>query len=254
MRRFVVLTGLALVAALTMAQTCRLTNISLTSIDEHDTFAGELENESGVDILFHKFRVTFLNSNLAIVETRTIDGCLRSLQQGASDYFAVASTLPDNSTNVGLARLANVAEDPGFKLGETEPSDIAITGVTAERTGGVLTVEGTITNHDVDVLEDPVACAVVFDEDGRVVTIARDKSIDDLEASGDSDTFSMSLDVPNDSGLVDAIEVWADGLEDGVPVEPSFADGITIGLTPTPTSSSTSTPTATSTATPIPTP
>jgi hypothetical protein len=250
MKRFVAIAGLVLVVAVATAQTCRLTNISLTSIDGHDTFAGEIENDSGVDILFHKFRVTFLNSNLAIVETRTVDGCLRSLQQGSSDYFAVASTLPDNSTTVGLARLANIAEDPDFELGETEPSDIAITGVVAERTGGTLAVDGTITNHHDEVLEDPVACAVVFDEDGRVVTIARDTGIADLAAGGGSDTFSMSLDVPDDAELVDQVEVWADGLEDDVPVEPSFAEDVTIGLTPTPTASTTSTPTATPTATP----
>jgi hypothetical protein len=252
MKRLILLAGLVIIGALTMAQDCRLTHIALTSIDGHDTFAGELENESGVDILNHRFQVAFLNDNLAIVEIRIVDGCLRSLQHGTSDFFSVSSTLPDTTTEVALARMANLSEDPDFSTGNTEASDIALTEIEAERTGGSLSVTGTITNHDDDLLEEPAVCVVVFDEDGNVITTAKDESVEDLSAGGDSDSFAVEIAVPDDEELVDHIQVWADGLEDDTPVEPSFADEEMIGLTPTATPSPSSTATPAPTATPTP--
>src|SRR6185295_3093246 len=102
-----------------MAAGCQVINISLTSIDGHDVFAGELHNDSGANVLNHKIRVSFLDSSNNLVETKTVDGCLRSLQNGASDFFSTPSTLSDSSTATGLARMANIAEDSSFKVGTT---------------------------------------------------------------------------------------------------------------------------------------
>jgi hypothetical protein len=231
-----------------MAQTCVVTNESLTTIDNHDAFAGELQNDSGVDILQHRYRIAFLNSNGAVVQSFTVDGCLRSLPDGGSDFFSATSSLPDESTTIALARLANLAEDPDFKVGTVKEGDIVVSDVTAVRDGGTLTVEGTITNDDNDELEDPVVCAVVWNEDGRVVTTGKDTSIDDL-AEGASAEFSIEIDVPDDSDLVDEVDVWADGLEDDVPVEPGSEEDIavTVADAGTPTATNTAAPTATPT-------
>jgi hypothetical protein len=230
-----------------MAQTCIVTNESLTTIDGNDAFAGELQNDSGVNILQHRYRIAFLNSNGAVVETLTVDGCLRSLPDGGSNFFSATSRLPDETTAIALARLANLAEDPNFKVGTTENGDIVLSDVTAERDGTTLTVEGTITNEDDDELEDPVVCTVVWNDDGRVVTTGKDTTIDDLDEAESAD-FSMDIPVPDDDDLVDEVDVLADGLEDGVPVEPGSEEDIAVGVAPAGTATPTNTATPTTTA------
>jgi len=243
---------MAAVAVLATAATCVVTHESLTTIGEHDTFAGEMENDSGVDILNHRFRVAFLNANGAVVETVTIEGCLRSMQDGGSDFFSVASRLPADTTRIGLGRMANIAEDPGFKVGRVEDADIVVNNVTAVRTGTILTVEGTITNEDDDELEDPVVCAVVWNDGNRVITTSKISNIADLAAGASAD-FTIVVSVPDDSKLVHEVDVWADGLEDGDPVEPSsLGDVVVTAVPPTSTATATATgtpPTATATAT-----
>jgi hypothetical protein len=245
---------LAAIAVIATAATCVVTHESLTTIGEHDTFAGEMENDSGVDILNHRFRVAFLNANGAVVETVTIEGCLRSLQDGGSDFFSVASRLPADTTRIGLARLANLAEDPAFKVGQVEESDIVVNDVTAVRTGTTLMVQGTIKNDDDDTLEDPVACAVVWNDSNRIITTRKVSNIDDL-AAGASAQFTIAIPVPDDAKLVHEVDVWADGLEDDDPVEPSSLGDVVVTVIP-PTSTATPTVTgtpATATATTTPT-
>jgi len=245
---------LAAVALLLIAATCVVTKESLTTIGDNDTFAAEIENDSGFDILAHRFRVAFLNANGAVVETVTVEGCLRSLQDGGSDFFSASSRLPAATTRIGLGRLANIAEDPDFRLGRVEDARIIVSDVTAVRTGTTLTVEGTITNEDNDTLEDPVACAVVWNDGNRVVTTRKVSNIADL-APGASAPFTIVVPVPDDSKLVQQVDVWADGLESGDPAEPSSlgdVDVTAVAATSTPTATATgpaNTPTATVTAT-----
>lgn len=248
MKRIFVLGVFAAIGLAAMAQTCIVTNESLTTIDDHDAFAGEMQNDSGVNILQHRYRIAFLNSNGAVVQSFTVDGCLRSLPDGGSNFFSATSSLPDEATTIGLARLANFAEDPDFTVGTVEEGDIVVTDVTAVRSGSTLTVEGTITNEDDDELQEPVVCAVVWNEDGRVVTTGKDTSIDDL-AEDASAGFSIEIDVPDDSDLVDEVDVWADGLEDDVPVEPGSEEDVAVsgGGAGTPTATNTAAPTATPT-------
>jgi hypothetical protein len=247
----------AVVALMATAATCVVTHESLTTIGENDTFAGEMENDSGVDILQHRFRVAFLNANGAVVETITVEGCLRSLQDGGSDFFSASSRLPADTTRIGLGRLANIAEDPGFKIGRVEDGDIVVNDVTAVRTGTTLTVEGTITNEDDDTLEDPVACAVVWNDSNRIITTRKVSNIDDL-APGASAAFTITVPVPDDVKLVHEVDVWADGLEDDDPVEPSSLGDVAVTAVPataTPTATVTAaspTPTSTATATETP--
>jgi len=249
LRRLLAIGIIGLAGIAVMAQTCIVTNEALTTVDDRDVFAGEMQNDSGVDILQHRYRVAFLNSNGAVVETQTVDGCLRSLPDGGSDFFSATSSQPDESTTIGLARLANLAEDPNFKVGTVENGDIVLSDVTATRTGGTLTVEGTLTNDNNDTLEDPIVCVVVWNEDGRVITTGKDSSIDDLD-EGESEDVSIEIPVPDDADQVNEVDVWADGLEDGVPVEPGSEEDVAVAETP----AGTSTPTATAspTATPAP--
>jgi hypothetical protein len=246
MKRLVGLVVLAAAAGATMAQTCVLRNQALTAIGNHDVFAGEMRNDSGVNILEHRYRVAFLNSNNAVVETMTVDGCVRSLQNGASDFFSARSSEPDESTTIALARLANLAEDPSFEVGQTEEGDLAFSDVTATRDNDILQVTGTMTNDDNDDLDDPAVCVVVWSDAGRVVTTAR-VEVQDLDAGAARD-FTVTLDVPDDADLVNEVDVWADGLEHGVPIDPQSERGIDIeegNLTPVPTA--TNTPTVTPT-------
>lgn len=248
MKRILVLALVVATGAAALAATCVVTNESLTKIGERDVFAGEMQNDSNVDILQHKFRIAFLNSNGAVVESRLVDGCLRSMQDGESDFFSLRSTQPANSTTIGLARIANLAEDPDFKVGEVEAGDIAVSAVTAVRTGASLVVDGTITNNDGDTLEDPAACVVVWGENGRVITTAKVDDFDDLDTD-ESATFTVTIDVPDDDVLNEHVDVLADGLEDDTPVEPGSLKNVDITTVDTPTPS----PTNTATNTPLPT-
>jgi hypothetical protein len=246
-KRFIPVALLGAIGLAAIAATCTVQNVSLTKIGDHDVFAGELHNDSGVDILNHKIQVSFLNNNLAVLEIRTVNGCLRSLQDGKVNFFSVSSTQDADQTSIGLARMANLQEDPAFKVGNVAQGNISFSNVTAIRTGTSLTVTGTLKNDDGDPLNSPAVCAVVYDEDGRVVIVGRDTLANlAVNASG---AFSVTLAVPDNSDLVDTVDLWADGLEDSVPTAPesSLNHAVTVQAT------STASPTPTATSTPVPT-
>jgi hypothetical protein len=257
MKRLLPLGIITVAAFAAMAQTCIITNDSFNQIGTRDTFAGEIKNDSGVNILEHRIKVAFIDSSdNSVVETRTVDGCLRSLRDGASDFFSAASTQPAADTGFALARLANFAEDPDFKVGDTVPGDLSFSGVTAVQSGTSLTVQGTVTNNDSDPLDEPAVCAVVYDGDGNVITTGKDATINDLDED-ENDTFSVTLNVPDpDDVTLDSIDVWADGLEDNTPIDPEVSANNDIAqstATPGTSTPGTTTPTPTSTATPTPT-
>ena len=241
---------LALAGLTAFAATCRVLNVSLEEIDGDATFAGELKNETTVDILGHKFVVAFLDNDGNVIETKTVDGCLRSLQANSSDFFSAADTADDpDDVEVGLARLAL---DSTLKLGQTVNGDLTITDVEASRDGEDLTVSGNIKNDDDDDLEDVRACVVVFDDDGKVVVTLRDGDTEDLLSDEDYD-FEITGKVPDDDNLVDNVSIWADATnadEDDDPTDPVEFDDVTVDegtVTPSPTGTATNTPTATPT-------
>lgn len=245
-----VLLGMAALAA--FAGTCVLTNFTLTTIGAHDTFGGELRNDSGVNVLQHRFVVAFVDANGNVVEQRIVDGCLRSIQDGESDFFSASSSADSSVTTAALARLANFAEDPDFTIGTTKSSDITITVTSIVRVDTELTITGTIKNNDSTELVDPVVCAVVYNDDDQVVVTDKDASLSDLDTD-ESDGFSITITVPDSTSTVDHVDVWADGLagsSDGKPVDPEANTGNDVTVqteTPTPTATATSTPTATPT-------
>jgi hypothetical protein len=249
-KRVIPLALLSVIALAAIAATCTIQNQSLTQIGEHDTFGGELHNDSGVDILSHRIRVAFLNSNGGVLETRTIQGCLRSLQDGGVNFFSLASAQDAEDTTVALARMANLQEDPGFKVGGVVQGNVEVSNVVVTRTGTELVVTGTIKNTDGDALEDPAACVVVYNDDDRVVVVGKDVLTDlAVDASGN---FEVTLTVPDDADDVDSVDIWVDGLEDGTPTGPESSEGHAV--TAVATATTTATPAPTNTPVPTPTP
>ena len=140
---FIAIFGLVGLAASAFGS-CTVIWISLLSTDgTHKTFAGELDNTSGVNILQHNFIVAFLDSGNNVVETKTVPGCLRSVQNNQSDYFSAVSTTAAAGISTGLAR---IAFDSTFKVGTTSAQDVTISALTANRIDTVLTVKGTVTS------------------------------------------------------------------------------------------------------------
>jgi hypothetical protein len=254
MKRIVAAAVVVIAGLAAMAQTCVVTNESLTTIGSHDRFAGEMWNDSGVNILQHEFIVAFLDKDGEVIETRKVDGCLRSLQDGGSDFFSASSSSAPAATDIALARIANLREDHDFTLGKVKDGNIGLTDVTANRDGAVLTVAGTVTNLDNETLEQPAVCAVVWKLDGRIVTTGKLKGLADL-VEGASAQFSLQIAVPDDGDAVNEVDVYVDGLEDDVPVDPgSKADVLVTSGTSTPTVTATATATVTETPTATPTP
>jgi hypothetical protein len=239
--------GLAGLAA--FAGTCTITHLSLVKTDgTHKTFGGQLDNSSGVDILQHNFLVAFIDGNNNLVETTTVEGCLRSVQDGKSDFFSATSTQPASNTMVGLAR---IVFDSTFKVGPVAAGDvtISVTGVT--RTGTSLVVTGTIKNNATNTLVEPHACVVVRDASDNVLIVKGDTGISDIAHNG-TQSFSVTITVPDDTTAATA-DVWVDGLDgnsSGAPIAPEsdLNNSVVVG-TPTPTGTPV-TPTVTNTAIP----
>lgn len=202
--------GVLLVAGVAaFAGTCSVVKIRLTDINGKDTFAGELKNDSGANFLQHTYVVAFIDGSNNVVETKTVEGCLRSLANGTSDFFSADSSLSASTTTAALARLAL---DGTLKVGTTASGDVTITLTSATREGKVLTVTGKIKNNDSDKLVDGAVCVVVKDSSGNIVKVAKDNSINDLNDNAE-DTFSLTIAVPDDTAIVDEIEIWVDGLD-----------------------------------------
>lgn len=245
-KKLVVAAIFAIAGLAAFAGTCTVTHLSLVQTDgAHDTFGGQLDNTSGVNILQHNFVVAFLDSGNNVVEVKTVPGCLRSVQSGTSDFFSATSTQPSANTNVGLAR---IAFDSAFKVGTVATGDVTLSTVAASRNGITLVVTGTITNNDTVTLVEPQVCVVVRDASGNVVITGVATNISNL-AQNANDGFSVAITVPNDSTAA-TVDVWADGLfgdANAAPIAPASDLGNTIGNgTPTPTSTpATATPTST---------
>ncbi len=248
---------LAIIAAATLgiaavASAC-IQNAGFTRIGSHDVFAGEIQNDTSADILAHDVLVAFLDSDGDVVDTEEVESCLRSLQSGETDFFSVESEESYSDTTSAIGRV----DSDSLEFGDTADGDFELTDITVERDedGEILRVDGTITNLDEEDLDDPAVCAVVYDDDGNVVVVAKDEDIDDL-AEDESATFSLEIDVPDSTSTVDHVDVWADGIEDDTPVDPVSEEDLDVAIceaTATPTNTATSTSTATGTPTDTPT-
>lgn len=239
--------------AAAFAGTCQFQKTRLTTIGSTDTYAGEVVNNSGVDFLGTAVDVAFLDASGNVVETDQVEPALRSFQDGATNFFSVAAAAPPSDTSSAIARLAT---DSTLVRGTTVAGYVSLSNVAAQRDvgGTTLRVTGTITNYDSVVLADPHVVAVVRDDSGNVVVVGSETGISDL-AEGQSATFSVEVGVPDSTATVSSVDIWADGLEDGVPVNPvSFTAVAAAVVTATATPTDTATPTATATSTPTPIP
>jgi hypothetical protein len=230
------------------AGTCAFQDTRLTNIGGNDTYAGEVVNNTGVNFLATSVDVAFLDSSDNVVETQQVEPALRSFQAGAANFFSASASADSSETASALAR---VATDSSLVLGTTVTGDVELSNVTAYRDedGATLHVTGTIKNYDSTLLDEPRVVAVVRDSSARVVVVSKDTGIPDLSEAG-SATFSIDVTVPDSTATVSTVDVWVDGLEDGVPTDPVSDTGIGVDLvTPTPTFTATMTATPTATAT-----
>lgn len=228
MKKFLVMAVFGLAGLAAFAGTCVVTRISLVSTDgTHKTFAGQLDNTSGVNILQHNFVVAFLDSGNNVLETKSVSGCLRSIPNGSSDYFSAVSISAASVVSTGLAR---VAFDSTFRVGTTSSQNVSLTNVTANRnttvTPSTLTVGGKITNNSGTALISPNVCIVVRTSLGNVLITAT-TSTGDIAASG-STTFTSTITVPNDS-TASTVDIWVDGLDSSSnPTTPQSFLGYTV--------------------------
>ncbi len=241
--------GLLLAGIVAFAGTCTLEHYQLTKIGTHDTYAGEIHNDTGANFLQHKIVVAFVDSNGAVVDTKTVTPCLRSLQNGKFSFFSAASSEPAASTNIGLAKLDLSAGS--LVVGTAETGDLTISNLVITRINGTtLRVKGTIKNLDATTLTDPNICAVVYSSAGKVVVVGQQTTMPSL-TENETDTFSITVTVPDSTANVDHVDVYADGLKDDVPIVPeSDLDNTVRVCTPTPAATSTATGTLTPTNTP----
>jgi hypothetical protein len=239
----------------TMAQTCRIRNISLVEIDGDKYYAAEIVNETDADLLAHRFLVAFLNDDLEVIDTKTVEGCLRSLQSDSSDFFSVASDEDPEDIEVAISRV----DFNGLRAGQTVGGDLEFsnTEATHNEDDDTLVVTGRIANEDSVDLEDVRVCAVVFDDDGNVVITERSSNMDIDE--DDDAGFTLTMNVPDEDDVnLDHVDLWADGLNDGDPTTPvddadndiEVCDDPPNTATPNLTQTATATSTATATTTP----
>jgi hypothetical protein len=233
--------GLVIAGLAAFAGTCTIQRISLTTIGSNDVFAGEIHNDSGVGILQHNMAVAFLDGSNNLLETQIVQPCLRTLPSGGANYFSATSNYPAVQTQTGLARI-NL--DSTFKVGPPATGSGTITGLTVTRNGTSLLVNGTFKNLDSTTLTEPNACAVVYNSSGNVVVVKLDQTMVDL-AQNASDTFPMTITVPDSTTTVSRVDIYVDGLRNNVPILPITATGnaIVVGTqTPVATATSTATP------------
>ncbi len=199
---------LAVASLAAFAGTCVFRNDSTTDVNGDAVYGSELRNETGVDFLGHRFVVAFLNDDLDVIETQTVDGCLRSLQADASDFFSADSGEDFDDVEVVLRRLAT---DSTLKLGETVAGELTFDDVEATRDGNDLVVTGNVENTSGDDLEDVRVCAVVYNNDDDVSVVERDDTTFDLDDNDDAN-FSITLEVGDDDDDSDLVDVWADAI------------------------------------------
>ncbi len=246
--------ALAIVGFASIAATCVIRNATLTDIDGDLTYGAEMLNETGAEIRNHRFKVAFISNDNQVVETFTVDGCFRSLQSDASDFFSAKSD--DNDSKKVLARL----EGP-LTFGDVAAGDFDITNVKVTRNGKNLVVTGRIENDGPDDIEDARVCVIVYNDDDEVVVTQRDNTTFDLDNGQSANFIIDNLKVADDNNDTDHVSVGVDGInvdENDAPTDPVIDDNIAVvkcaaatntpaSTTPTNTATVTSTPTSTST-------
>ena len=77
------------------------------------------------------------------------------------------------------------------------------------------------------MLSQPHVSAVVRDSSDNVVVVAMDTGIADLGQDA-SAPFSIDVTVPDSTATVASVDIWSDGLENGIPTNPASAIGANV--------------------------
>lgn len=251
MKKLVVLL-FAIAGLSAFAGTCVIRNDGRIEVDGDLVYGAEMFNDTGVDILQHRFVVGFLDDEGEVINTKNATQCTRTLQAGASNYYSADSTVDPDDVGPVLSRMVI---DSGLKLGQALENDITIeSNVEAVRDDEEIRVSGTVTNDGNDDYEDVIVCAVVFNSDDDVVVVALETEFD-LDADDDQ-TFSITIPVSDDEDDAEYVNVLVDAKnadESGKLTEPVIEDDIQIDDCDAPAATATGTPaTATATATGTP--
>jgi hypothetical protein len=238
-----VLAGLSAFAA-----TCVIRNVGETEIGGDLVYGAEMRNETGLNILNHRFLVGFIDEDGEVINTKNGTQCSRTLQANASNYYSADSGVDPDDVGVVLSRMVI---DSGLKLGTALNSELEISNVVATRNGEDLRVTGTVTNDGNDDYEDVIVCIVVFnDQDDVVIVVLEDKF--DLDAD-DSQNFSVTVEVTDDDGDTDHVLVVADAIN--ADEDDQFTKPVSVSKDAVDCTANTATPTGTpATATPTITP
>ncbi len=263
------LLAMAAASIVFMAATCVIVGATVTEIDGDMHYAAEMQNETTANILNHKFAVGFINASNELATSKTVDGCLRSLQAGASDFFSADSNLSKTQVKTALTRLVGP-----LTFGTTTNGKLTFSNISITRNGDLLRVTGRVTNTDVDDMLDVRVCLVVRNNADDVVVTQRDNNLLDI-LGGAFANFSVDVTVPDSTSTVKTVDIWADALnkdDSNQVTDPksklnntvtvcsatntptSTATGTPATATPTNTATITFTPTNTPTATNTPTP
>jgi len=241
-----VLAGLSALTA-----TCVIRNVGETEIGGDLVYGAEMRNETGLNILNHRFLVGFIDDDGEVINTKNATQCSRTMQANASNYYSADSGVDPDDVGVVLSRMVI---DSGLKLGTALTNDHEFSNVTAVRIGDDLRVTVRVTNDGNDDYEDVIVCIVVFNDQDDVVIVALESEFD-LDAD-DSQDFSVTVEVTDDDDDTDRVLVVADAKN--AEESDQFTKPVSVGEdvedcvanTATPTGSATNTSTATPTFTP----
>jgi hypothetical protein len=251
MKKIAFLAAFAAIGVLLIAAKCTLKGATVTEIDGDIYYSAEMEYTDGPNILNHKFAVGFIKGSSA-AKSLTVDGCLHSLQSGASNFFSANSGLSDSQVDTAVSRLVGP-----LTFGDVVNGDITFSNVDVTRDNETLIVNGRIKNDDNDDLENLRVCVVVRNNDGDITVVDVDNNEYDLNPD-DTQNFSVEVTVPDDTSDVDKVDLWIDGTnaDEGDDVtEPQGDDDHDVEVCPSnsPTNVPTTTATATATNTGTPT-
>ena len=244
---------LALASLAAFAGTCVVRNVGQTEIDGDLVYGAEMHNETGVNILQHRFLVGFIGDNGEVLATKNAVQCTRTLSANGSNFYSADSNLDPDDVDVVLSRMV---VDSGLKIGTALDSDLKLTNVKAIRDGKDLRVTGNVKNDGNDDYEDVIICAVVFNNDDDVVVVQLATKFN-LNHDANKD-FSIVIPVTTKDNDSDHVSVYADAEnadEDNDLVEPVSKTGVDAvdctANTATPTGTIPATNTATPTTTPV---
>jgi len=214
--------------------------------DDTNHFVGLASNLSNVDVVAASVQVDFLNSSGAIVYTKNVSPCTRTLQKHMDSPVEATAPSSINAKSVKTTVRPLTFGDKTVADLDVDEDNIEITTTDDE-----VHIEGTVDVGD-DDLDDVHVCAALFDNDGDVIAVGDDNTSPSDIDSDDSGTFDVTIDTSDiDIDDIDEFELWVDAVTHSpsdvtapVVVGPEyFDDFLTATATPTPTSTPTITPT-----------